>query len=234
MKRLTLLLAVAVWVGVVLSGCAVVPTSAAPASQLEHDFVKLQQDQQKLAQQLDHIQTNLALIETRVQDQQQLLEQLKQQPVAQKVTPNGQNTETATASGTSSASSAAAGTAGGSPPPPTEIYLKAFADYAAGRYAQATDGFNTFLKTYPDSDFSGNARYWLGECYYAQQQYPQAVAAFQQVVERTPQGPKAPDALLKMADALKQMGQNDRAAQALQALRQRYPDSTAAKKSLDN
>jgi tol-pal system protein YbgF len=233
MKRFTLLLATAVWVGVALSGCAVPPTAATPASQLGHDFAKMQQDQRELAKKLDRIQTNLILIEARVQDQQQLLEQLRQKPVAQKVTPNGQNTGAAAASGASTTPSASAA-ASGTPPPPTEIYLKAFADYAAGRYAEATSGFSTFLKTYPDSDFAGNARYWLGECYYAQQQYPQAVAAFQQVVERTPQGAKAPDALLKMAAALKQMGQNDRAEQALQALRQRYPDSAAAKKSLDN
>ena len=171
MKRFTLLLATAVWVGVALSGCAVPPTAAAPASQLEHDFAKMQQDQRELAKKLDRIQTNLILIEARVQDQQQLLEQLRQKPVAQKVTPNGQNT------GASPTPSASAATSG-SPPPPAEIYLKAFADYAAGRYAEATGGFTTFLKTYPDSDFAGNARYWLGGCYYAQQAYPQGVPAF--------------------------------------------------------
>ncbi|HKK00830.1 MAG TPA: tol-pal system protein YbgF [Desulfuromonadales bacterium] len=231
MKRFALLLATAVWVGVALSGCAVPAPSGAPSSQLAHDFAKLQQDQRELDKKLDHIQNNLILIEARVQDQQKVLEQLRQKPVAEKGTPNGQKAETTTLG---PAAAATASTSTGAPPSPTEIYLKAFADYAAGRYSKAANGFATFLKTYPDNDFASNARYWLGECFYAQQQYPQAVAAFQQMLEHSPQGAKAPDALLKMAAALKQMGQNDRAEQALQALRQRYPDSAAAKKSLDN
>ena len=227
MRRPILLLATMVLAGIALSGCAVPPAASGPSPQLERDFAKMQQDQQNLASKLDRIQSNLMLIEARVQDQQQMLEQLRQGEATQKVTPGGQKT------GQTVAPPPPTPQAAGGAPSPTEIYLKAFSDSAAGRYTEAISGFTAFLKAYPDSDFAGNARYWLGECYFAQQQYPQAVAAFQQVVERTPEGTKAPDALLKMAAALKQMGQNDRAGQALQALRQRDPDSAAAKKSLD-
>ncbi len=116
-------------------------------------------------------------------------------------------------------------------PAPTEIYLKAFSDYASGRFQEAISGFDSFLRLYPDSDFAGNAQYWLGECFYSLQQYPRAVEAFDKAVKNYPQGHKTPEALLKMAAAQQQMNQQKQAAEALRLLQERYPDSPAAKKA---
>jgi tol-pal system protein YbgF len=120
------------------------------------------------------------------------------------------------------------------PGSPTEIYLQAFADYASGRFERAIDGFQTFLRHYPHNDYAGNAQYWLGECYYSRQEYALAVAAFRKTVESYPQGGKTPDALLKMATALQQMNEAGQAQEALRLLRSRYPDSPAARKSLES
>ena len=42
------------------------------------------------------------------------------------------------------------------------------------------------------------AQYWLGEAYYVNKSFPEALAAFQRVVDKYPQSRKRPDALLKI------------------------------------
>ena len=112
--------------------------------------------------------------------------------------------------------------------------MQAFADYASGRFAQAIDGFKAFLRHYPNNDYAGNAQYWLGECYFARQEYGLAVSSFRKTVEAYPQGGKSPDALLKMSTALQLMNEPDQAQAALRLLRSRYPDSRAARQSLES
>ena len=51
----------------------------------------------------------------------------------------------------------------------------------------------------PDqATFLDNAQYWLGEAYYVNHDYTNALAAFQRVVDKYPQSRKVPDALLKV------------------------------------
>ena len=52
--------------------------------------------------------------------------------------------------------------------------------------------------SYPDSPLADNAQYWLGEAYYVNKSFPEALAAFQRVVDKYPQSRKLPDAMLKI------------------------------------
>ncbi len=61
--------------------------------------------------------------------------------------------------------------------PPAELYDTASADYTKGRYALAIQEFEDYLRSYPNTDLSDNAQYWIGECHYAQKKFPDAVAA---------------------------------------------------------
>jgi len=70
------------------------------------------------------------------------------------------------------------------------------------RYADAAEKFQSFLDSYPNSEYSDNAQYWLGESYYVTRNYDIALTAFQELMDRYPESPKVPDALLKMAGKL--------------------------------
>ena len=59
------------------------------------------------------------------------------------------------------------------------------------------------------------------------------MSTFRKTVETFPQGGKTPDALLKMSTALQMMNEPGQAQDALRQLRSRYPDSPAARKSLE-
>lgn len=211
-----------------LTACVPARTTANLAP-IDRELDRIRQDQQQLAQQVEQNRNNLLLIEAKVRDQQTLINDLNRELATKKVTPSREITTSTRPFIAPATSQTAIDNQNASP---TEIYLQAFSDYAAGRFEQAIQGFETFLRLHAGSDYAGNAQYWLGECYYSQQQYARAVEEFQRTVERYPQGSKTPDALLKMASALTQLGQPGQAQDALQVLRSRYPDSQAARKPL--
>lgn len=99
------------------------------------------------------------------------------------------------------------------------------------RYADAIPEFQAFNKKYPQSTYSANAHYWLGQLLYSQGDLVKAKAEFEQVVNQYPDSSKRADALLKLA-TLAQKENNISQAQLLyKKVLSEYPDSSAAKLS---
>lgn len=118
---------------------------------------------------------------------------------------------------------------------PTERSDEAGADYRAavelvksGSHAQAIDGLRAFLRKYPRHDYADNAQYWLGEAFYAQKDYPHALAEFRNVIETYPRGNKVPDALLKVGYCYAALGQADKARAVLEQVVNLYPKTEPA------
>lgn len=112
-----------------------------------------------------------------------------------------------------------------------EEYMKAFGLYSANRYDEAIMSFTAFIKAYPESEYSANAQYWIGECYYTQSRLPEALEAFKKVISNYPNGSKAPDAMLKAGYTLFALKQKDSAVALLESLIKRYPENPAATKA---
>ena len=53
--------------------------------------------------------------------------------------------------------------AGGTGTTPARLYDTAYADYTAGQWSLAVQGFETYLKTFPKSDLADDAQYYIGE-----------------------------------------------------------------------
>ena len=98
-----------------------------------------------------------------------------------------------------------------------------------GRYADAAQAYRQFLAKYPTGRYADNAQYWLAETQYVTRQYPQGLEEFAKVVDRYPGSPKVPDALLKMGYIHYDLGNWKEARERLDAVAQRFPDSTAAR-----
>ena len=200
-----------------LSACVAstgtVPSGSTPPT----DLAAIQQQLTENEARVQRLQDSLVMLEVRLLDQQRLVESLRQQMTGGEFKPG-----TATA---------VAGASAAPKKSPTEIYLAAFGDYAAGNYQKSVDGFSTFLRHFPANDYAGNARYWLAECYLALENYEQAVVEFERVYLDFPQGSKAADALLKMAAAQHQLNQSDKAIETIQLLKERYPKSAAARRA---
>lgn len=126
------------------------------------------------------------------------------------------------------------GTAGPAPaaspaPPPRELYSQAYADFARGNYDLAIQGFQEYLKYYPDTDFSDNAQYWIGECLYGKQQYSEAIEAWNTLLRDYASSDKLPDARVKKGMALERLGRRSQALLEYRYVVERYPNAPAAR-----
>ena len=108
-------------------------------------------------------------------------------------------------------------------------YDQAFNALKDGRYAESARRFQTFIGTYPNSELTPNAYYWLGESYYVTQNYPISLDTFQKLLARYPNSQKAPDALLKVGYCEYELKQWDHAEATLNQVVQKYPDTTVAR-----
>ncbi|HET6545944.1 MAG TPA: tol-pal system protein YbgF [Rhodanobacteraceae bacterium] len=108
-------------------------------------------------------------------------------------------------------------------------YDQAFAALKDGRYAESARRFQSFIDSYPASDLSGNASYWLGESYYVTQNYRIALQTFENLLQRYPDSEKAPDALLKIGYCQYELKEWDQAEATLTDVTLKYPDTTVAR-----
>jgi tol-pal system protein YbgF len=86
-------------------------------------------------------------------------------------------------------------------PEPSEVYRQALNDYNSGNYDLALAGFENYLTRFPDSSQADKARYWIGECYYAQKDYGSAIEALTKLIKNHPKSEKAAAAKLKIGYA---------------------------------
>jgi len=121
------------------------------------------------------------------------------------------------------------------PGAPAERGGDAGSDYRAavelvksGSYTAGATALRAFLARYPRHDFADNAQYWLGEAYYAQQDYTSALVEFRSVVETYPRGNKVPDAMLKVGYCHLALGQKDRSRAVLEQVVNLYPKTEPA------
>lgn len=112
-------------------------------------------------------------------------------------------------------------------------YNAAFDTLKAGRYADASREFQSFLQAYPSGSYAPNALYWLGESYYVTGNYPLAQEQFQSLLGRYPTHDKAPGAMLKVGLAQYGLKDLDAAERTLTAVSQQYPGSDAARTADD-
>jgi tol-pal system protein YbgF len=119
--------------------------------------------------------------------------------------------------------------AAGVHPSPGELYDTAYSDYTKGRYPLAIQGFQEYLAAYPNTDLSDNAQYWVGECYYAQKKWPDAIAAFDKLNKQWPRSDKAAAGFLKKAYAMTEVGSKAEAVVQLQYVIHEFPSSEEAR-----
>ncbi|HIF50629.1 MAG TPA: tol-pal system protein YbgF [Thiotrichaceae bacterium] len=109
------------------------------------------------------------------------------------------------------------------------VYQKAFKLLKEAQYDQALVAFKKFLKDYPDSPFSDNAQYWLGEANYVTQNYELAINEYQALLNTFPDSKKVSHALLKIGYSYAELGNAADATKTLNEVKLQYPGTTAAR-----
>jgi tol-pal system protein YbgF len=120
-------------------------------------------------------------------------------------------------------------TPGAAPVPDAEsLYNQGLSYYNGGQWDLSIQAFNDYLKYYKDTDRASNAQFYIGECYYSQQDYKRAIDAYDLCSEKYPTGNKAAAAQLKKGFALLEMDEKTAGIRELRSLVQRFPDSHEA------
>ncbi|UCE41945.1 MAG: tol-pal system protein YbgF [Candidatus Aminicenantes bacterium] len=106
---------------------------------------------------------------------------------------------------------------------PQEIYNMAYADYLKGNFALAIDGFKIYLDNFAQSPFADNALYWIGECYFSQKEYEEAISRYNELILNYPLGDKVPAAYLHKGISLMELDRNEEALSVFKLMVSKYP-----------
>jgi tol-pal system protein YbgF len=115
--------------------------------------------------------------------------------------------------------------------PADQAYTAALNTFRAREHGQAVLDFLDFIAKYPQHALAPNAQYWIGEAYYVQRDYRQALVEFQRVLQMAARGPKVADALLRIGMCHANLREPAAAADAWQRVVRDYPRSDAAGKA---
>jgi tol-pal system protein YbgF len=110
-----------------------------------------------------------------------------------------------------------------------EEYQLAFELLKDENYETARVSFIKFIRLHPDSDFIDDAKYWLGETYYAQRLFTQALKEFEEVLTEFPNSGKIPEALLKKGFCYFELDKVEKSKQLLKSVVSQYPDSSVSR-----
>src|SRR4030095_8175888 len=109
-----------------------------------------------------------------------------------------------------------------------QLFAAAYSDYSRGNFPLALSEFRQYVETYPGSELSDNAQYWVGEILHAQRKFAESVNEFEKVMTVNPKGDKAPAALYKRGLVLLEMGNRQTAIEQLVAVVKNYPRTPEA------
>lgn len=113
---------------------------------------------------------------------------------------------------------------------PTEArdFEAALAIFRKGDFPAAQAAFTDFIKRYPQSGFRPTALFWLGNSQYATRDYRGAITNFRALLTASPDHPRAPDAVLSIANCQIELKDTTGARKSLDELVKAYPQSEAA------
>ena len=105
---------------------------------------------------------------------------------------------------------------------------EAMAMFRNSDFAGASNAFAAFGKRWPASGYTETARFWLGNAQYAKREYKDAITTLRAFVASVPDHPRAPEALLAVANCQLELKDRVAARKTLDDLIKAYPKSEAA------
>ncbi len=91
-----------------------------------------------------------------------------------------------------------------------------------GRYDEAAAALAVFVERFPTSDQIGEAWFWRGEVDFVRSVYDAAAKSYISSLDVDPTGPKAPEAMIRLASALNALGVSEEACTTLDDFDRQY------------
>jgi len=107
-------------------------------------------------------------------------------------------------------------------------YDEAFILVRREEYDKAIIGFSTFLTDCPNHNSVENAHYWIGECFYAQEKFVDAVSKFEFLLKNFKSSVNASRAMYKLGRCQQELGRNKEAKDVYTKLVDDYPETLEA------
>lgn len=127
------------------------------------------------------------------------------------------------------AAQAAAPAAGGDPA--KALFDKGYEAYSKGDYKTAQSIFGEFGTAYPSNGLAPSAKFWEGESFFQQKDYPNAILRYEDVIKKGKSHPRYKSAMLKEGIAFINMGKADAGKARLKQLTDEAGDSPEGKRA---
>jgi len=176
---------------------------------------------QGLSDNLEEIKSRLGKLNQQLVDLQNSVQSLDAKISGTTPAPAAGATNPASSTGASPSSGVPAGPA----PSADTLYSNGLRDITSGKYDLARSEFEDYLKYYAETDLASNAQFYLGEIFYKQKQYVDAVAAYDKVLTAYPKSFKLGPARLRKGLALIELGQKTAGIRELREVVKRFPGS---------
>ncbi len=111
------------------------------------------------------------------------------------------------------------------------LYSNGLRDINGRKNDLAAQEFSDYLKYYPQTDLASNAQLYLGDIFFAQEQYSQAIDAYSKVIENYPKSSRLASAHLKKGLALVAVGEKAAGIQELRTVVKQYPGTDEDRKA---
>jgi tol-pal system protein YbgF len=167
-------------------------------------------------------------LKSRVNKLQETLNTLQSQLQNGQSAPAGQSSPQGGSSQPAAGPGAAAAPAANAAPPLEDTFQAGVRDFNGAKYNVAQGEFQDVIQYYPNDDLAGQAQFYLGEIAYRQQDYPNAVKAYNSVLEGFPTSNKAPAAQLHKGLSLLAQNKRNPGIEELRALIRKHPQTPEA------
>jgi len=111
------------------------------------------------------------------------------------------------------------------------LYSNGLRDINGKHYDLASQEFQDYLKFYGETDLASNAQFYLGEIAFMQNQFQEALDAYNKVIDNYPKSFKTASSRMRKGFCLAELGQKAAAVRELRAVVRQYPGSDEAKRS---
>ncbi len=108
------------------------------------------------------------------------------------------------------------------------LYKRGHNLYKSKDFVKARETFKSFLEIFPNHEYAGNAQFWIGETYYSEKDYENAILAYEDVLRKHRQSEKVPAAMLKQGYAFVELGDERTARVLLDGVEKKFPGTHQA------
>jgi TolA-binding protein len=186
-----------------------------PVANVGQKLDQMSEDFRAVRESVLDMNTRMGKLDAKMADLQNLINTMRSAPAAPPPAIGGDPNATQT---TTPASGPPAGMTA------ETTYSNATRDYQTGKNDIALQEFNDYLKYFGNTQFAPYAQYYIANIYFRQNDYANALPAFDTVLEKYADNPKTPDAHYLKGMCLMGLDRKDAAAREFRDVYARYSD----------